>query len=79
MATAADDRRQYLFVKQAFELDALAVMLVQADDPLAKLEELRPYLSHPRINGGKFPRLFMAMAEGAAGYSPGALIGGAVN
>jgi hypothetical protein len=70
MTESLRDQRQYFFVMQARQLTDFALTLARADDQLAKLEELKPQLTHPQIDDGRIPWIFSAIALSVAGVTP---------
>jgi hypothetical protein len=63
------DSHQYLFAVQAHTIEQYAREIALAQNPIAKLEELRPYITHPKVDGGNIPWIFSCIALAVAGMS----------
>lgn len=62
---AASDNMRLALAYTAETLGRYASQIAHAADPLAKLAELRPHVTHPKINNGEVPWLLTVIAMGA--------------
>lgn len=62
---ASSDNVRLAIASTAQMLGHYASQIAHAPDPMAKLQELRPRITHPAVDGGAVPWLLTVIAMGA--------------